>query len=120
MRKKLWLSHKYKPGIFNGKFSPGGMIDVEFVVQYLILANADQCEDLIENIGNIGLLQLAENKGLIPAAVGYEAANAYRKLRKQQHAARLQEKIFEINDESIKETTGKIKKLWLCFFDPYW
>jgi glutamate-ammonia-ligase adenylyltransferase len=120
MRKKLWFSHKYKPGIFNGKYSPGGMIDVEFVVQYLILANANQCEDLIENIGNIGLLKLAENKGLIPATVGYDAANAYRQLRKRQHAARLQEKIFEISDESLKESTEKIKKLWLCFFDAYW
>ena len=120
MRKKLWFSQKYKPGIFNGKYSPGGMVDVEFVVQYLILANAHQCEDLIENIGNIGLLKLAENKGLIPATVGYEAANAYRQLRKRQHAARLEEKIFEISEESLKETTEKIIKLWLCFFDAYW
>ena len=120
MRKKLWLSHKAKLGIFNGKFSPGGMIDVEFVVQYLILAHANSHVELTQNIGNIGLLKLAENNGLIPMGLGHQAGDAYRELRKNQHATSLQEKSFEINDGCLKEAEATIKKLWLCFFDAYW
>lgn len=120
MRKKLWLSHKAKIGFFNGKFSPGGMIDVEFVVQYLILAHANSHIELTQNIGNIGLLKVAENKGLIPLGLGDQAGDAYRVLRKNQHATSLQEKSFEINDGSLKDEEKTIKKLWLCFFDAYW
>jgi len=43
------------------------------------------------NVGNIALLQVAQDCGLLPAPLGYEAAQAYRSLRRIQHKARLNE-----------------------------
>ena len=120
MRKKLWSAQKIKKGKFNGKFSPGGMVDVEFVVQYLILSHSKTHTELTENIGNIGLLRLAEEKELIPKGIGLNAGNAYRHLRNLQHSASLQENNFELNEHEITKEIESIKVLWLNFFDPYW
>ena len=120
MRKRLWSVQKIKKGMANGKYSPGGMVDVEFVVQYLILSQSNKYSELTQNIGNIGLLKLAESKGLIPKGMGSKAANAYRHLRQLQHSASLQENAFEYPDDEIKDDLKAIQMLWLNFFEPYW
>ena len=120
MRKRLWSVQKIKKGMTNGKYSPGGMVDVEFVVQYLILSQSNKYSELTQNIGNIGLLKLAESKGLIPKGMGSKAANAYRHLRQLQHSASLQENAFEYPDDEIKDDLKAIQMLWLNFFEPYW
>jgi len=119
MRKKLWSAHQNKQGHLHGKFSPGGMIDVEFVVQYLILSQSHLHLELTQNIGNIALLKKAEEKGLIPGGLGLQSSNAYRHLRKKQHAASLQEEKFEIDEKDSVEIQT-VKSLWLNFFKPYW
>ena len=119
MRSKLWASQKSKMGLLNGKFSPGGMVDVEFVVQYLILSKSNMYLELTENIGNIALLKLAEDRGLIPSGLGDESANAYRHLRKKQHLASLEETNLILQDGDLAHTEV-VKKLWLQFFKPYW
>ena len=45
MRQKMWASLSIPKNLFDPKSSPGGMIDVEFVVQYLVLANPDCIAD---------------------------------------------------------------------------
>jgi glutamate-ammonia-ligase adenylyltransferase len=67
------------------------MIDVEFAVQYLVLAHSASRAELIDDAGNIALLQRAETAGLLPAGVGHAAADAYREMRRAQHRARLDE-----------------------------
>jgi glutamate-ammonia-ligase adenylyltransferase len=49
------------------------MVDVEFAVQYLVLSQSAQHPELIDNVGNIALLQRAEAAGL-PAGQGQAAA----------------------------------------------
>ncbi len=76
---------------FDVKHGEGGMMDVEFAVQTLVLAHSADHAALREDIGNIALLRLAETLGLLPAGVGSAAADAYRELRRAQHRARLDE-----------------------------
>jgi [glutamine synthetase] adenylyltransferase / [glutamine synthetase]-adenylyl-L-tyrosine phosphorylase len=95
MRDKVRAAHLVKPDLFEAKFdvkhSPGGMVDAEFAVQYLVLAHSAKHPELQENVGNIALLHLAQETGLLPAGVGENAADAYRSLRHVQHVARLDE-----------------------------
>ena len=42
--------------VFDVKHSHGGMIDAEFIVQYLVLSQSAQHPELIDNVGNIALL----------------------------------------------------------------
>ncbi len=96
MRSKVRTAHPVKADRFDVKHSPGGMVDAEFAVQFLVLSQAVRQPGLIPNVGNIALLQRAEAGGLLPAGVGESAARAYRELRRVQHKARLNEEPTQV------------------------
>ncbi len=97
MRAKVRLSRPIRAGQFDVKHSPGGMMDAEFALQYLVLAHAATHDGILANAGVIGLLQRAETAGLLPVGVGYAAADAYRELRRAQHRARLNEQATAVD-----------------------
>ncbi len=112
MREKVRAAHLVKAGKFDVKHSPGGMVDAEFAVQYLVLSQSGQHHELLENAGNIALLQRAEAAGLLPQGVGEQAANAYRELRRLQHRARLNEEPTQVPVEELAAERQAIQNLW--------
>ena len=116
MRNKLSAARPVKPEVFDVKHSAGGMVDVEFAVQYLVLAFASQHPSLLANVGNIQLLELSEQAGLLPTGVGVAAANAYRALRKVQHQARLDELATQIPLTEAREWREDVLALWRAVF----
>ncbi|WP_310628112.1 bifunctional [glutamate--ammonia ligase]-adenylyl-L-tyrosine phosphorylase/[glutamate--ammonia-ligase] adenylyltransferase [Limnohabitans sp.] len=117
MREKLHAAHTIKPDLFDVKHSAGGMVDVEFVVQFLVLAFAQQHPALLENVGNIALLLSAEKAGLLPAGVGEAAGSAYRELRRVQHRARLDEQPTQVPMAELAKECAAIQALWHAVFD---
>jgi len=89
MRRKMQAGHPNRTTLFDLKHDPGGMIDIEFVVQFLVLAHAQRHPELTGNVGNIALLRRAGALQLIPADLAEHAADAYREYRKLQHKVRL-------------------------------
>jgi glutamate-ammonia-ligase adenylyltransferase len=89
MRDKMHAAHPNRSGLFDLKHDRGGMVDVEFSVQYLVLAHAAQHAVLTKNLGNIALLGIAAELGLLPGALAERCRNAYREFRRLQHALRL-------------------------------
>jgi glutamate-ammonia-ligase adenylyltransferase len=65
------------------------MVDIEFIVQFLVLAYSHECPQLIGNLGNITLLRIAGEVGLIQANTAQQVGDAYRLLRARQHRLRL-------------------------------
>jgi glutamate-ammonia-ligase adenylyltransferase len=120
MRQKMWKASKLHDSDFEIKQSPGGMIDVEFVVQFLILSHAWSHPELLGNQGNIALLKLAQNLHLLNDGVGELAANAYRRLRQLQHQARLAESNLMCKREELNIEIQAIQNLWLSCFERYW
>ncbi len=90
MRQKMLDGHPNPSGLFDLKHDRGGLVDVEFAVQYLVLAHAAQHPEMTANIGNIALLRRAGELGLIPDEIARAAGDAYRELRRRQHALKLQ------------------------------
>ena len=90
MRQKMQDGHPNASGLFDVKHDRGGLVDVEFAVQYLVLAEAAEHPEMTANIGNIALLKRAGELGLIPPEIGIAAGDAYRELRRRQHALKLQ------------------------------
>ncbi|HSI59368.1 MAG TPA: bifunctional [glutamate--ammonia ligase]-adenylyl-L-tyrosine phosphorylase/[glutamate--ammonia-ligase] adenylyltransferase [Ideonella sp.] len=101
MRDKVRAARPVKAGLFDVKYSDGGMMDAEFVVQYLVLSHAEQVPGLLDNAGNIALLQRAEAAGLLPAGLGTAAADAYREMRRAQHRARLDEQPTQFDPAAL-------------------
>ncbi len=67
MRRRMLAGHPNPTAQFDLKHDPGGMVDVEFSVQYLVLAHAHDHDALTRNVGNIALLGIAADLGLVPA-----------------------------------------------------
>ena len=89
MRRKVHAGHPNASGEFDLKHDAGGMVDIEFMVQFLVLAYSHQYPQLIGNLGNIALLRIAGELGLIQAREAELVGNAYRLLRALQHRLRL-------------------------------
>jgi len=112
MRERVRQGHPVKADRFDVKHSPGGMVDAEFAVQYLVLLHTAQHPQLADNVGNIALLQRAEKVGLLPAGVGEAAANAYREMRRVQHHARLNEEPTDVDLVALAVQREAILALW--------
>ncbi|MBL8309183.1 MAG: bifunctional [glutamate--ammonia ligase]-adenylyl-L-tyrosine phosphorylase/[glutamate--ammonia-ligase] adenylyltransferase [Burkholderiales bacterium] len=91
MRARVSEGHpNRKPDLwFDIKHDTGGLVDLEFAVQAIVLRESASHRALRENRGNIALAQRSEELGLVGAGVGFRAADAYRRLRTEQHAIRL-------------------------------
>ena len=116
MRDKMRAAHAFMPEVFDFKHSLGGMIDAEFVVQFLVLAHAGQYPLLADNVGNIALLEHAESVGLLPPGMGQAAADAYRSLRHWQHLARLDEARGQLPRNEVQQQQEAIVALWRFVF----
>ena len=89
MRQRMHDAHPNQSDLFDLKHDSGGMIDIEFIVQYLILQYAAHYPQLTADIGNIALLKLLGQLHLIDTSLAETAADAYRDFRKLQHQIRL-------------------------------
>ena len=116
MREKVRAARPVPGGRYDVKHSPGGMMDVEFAVQYLVLAHSAAHTELQDNAGNIALLQRAEGASLLPEGVGRAAADAYRDLRRAQHEARLDERATQFDPADFVLPREAVLTLWRTVF----
>jgi glutamate-ammonia-ligase adenylyltransferase len=113
MRAKMHSAHPNRSGLFDLKHDRGGMVDVEFAVQYLVLAFSHQHPQLTQNLGNIALLGMAAELGLIPADVAQRARDAYREFRRLQHALRLNgARYARVPPGEVAAHAGAVRELW--------
>ena len=89
MRQKMHDGHPNTSPLFDIKHDRGGMVDIEFMVQYLVLAYAHQYPELTANVGNLALLKMAAEVGLIDQDLACQTRILYRSLRQIQHRMRL-------------------------------
>ncbi len=93
------------------------MIDIEFIVQYLALAHATHYPALINNRGNIKILNLCGEYGLIPSALAESVGEAYIALRSKQHAMRLQgEEDAKEPEAAMANIVNTVRALWKVVF----
>ena len=116
MRDKVRAARPVKAERFDVKHSPGGMVDAEFAVQFLVLSQSSAHPELCANVGNIALLLRAEEAGLLPTGVGKKAGAAYRELRRVQHRARLNEEPTQVPMTSLTAERTAMLALWKAVF----
>jgi glutamate-ammonia-ligase adenylyltransferase len=116
MRERMASAKPVRGDKFDIKYSAGGMIDAEFVMQFLVLSQSAAHPELMANAGNIALLERAEILGLLPAGVGHGAASAYRALRQVQHKARLNEESIQLAPQDMQTERAAILALWHAVF----
>jgi glutamate-ammonia-ligase adenylyltransferase len=113
MREKMHAGHVNDTDLFDLKHDSGGIVDVEFCVQFLVLRECHAHPELADNVGNIALLQRAGAAGLIPEDIAQTAADAYRELRRQQHAIKLSGAEYARVPPAAMETVrAAVRTLW--------
>ena len=119
MRKKMLDGHPNPSKLFNIKHDRGGMVDVEFVVQYLVLSASCAHPELANNFGNILLLEMAARLGLVDKELMPAAVKAYRRYRALQHEIRLNsgEGVpLRVPHELVSDEKAAVLALWRSVF----
>ena len=117
MRETMHSAHPNSGTQFDLKHDRGGIVDVEFIVQYLVMGYAHQHPELMDNLGNLALLRLAAQLELLPQTLTESAINAYRCFRKRQHALRLQDQRYaRVDPETVQQETKSVVQLWKIVF----
>jgi [glutamine synthetase] adenylyltransferase / [glutamine synthetase]-adenylyl-L-tyrosine phosphorylase len=121
MRQKMFAGHPNRTELFDIKHDPGGMVDVEFAVQYLVLAFSATWRALTQNIGNIALLARCADVGLVPRHIAAAAADAYRDYRRLQHKLRMQgAPQARVDPEPQSHRLAAVHALWSAVFGSPW
>ena len=122
MRLKMVDAHGTKGDererVFDLKHDPGGLVDVEFMVQYLVLGYSHQFPELTGNLGNIALLKIAADLGLIPPDLAETVRNAYRDYRRMQHELRLNAARARVAPDLVQQRVDAVRELWRIVFEP--
>ncbi len=118
MRDKVAAGHPNTSALFDLKHDRGGMVDIEFIVQYWVLLHAARDPALIRNTGNIALLREVARYGLMDDTEAETVGAAYRLYRKRQHQLRLDgmEKA-RVAVETVAAEREAVLALWARVFD---
>ncbi|WP_339896626.1 bifunctional [glutamate--ammonia ligase]-adenylyl-L-tyrosine phosphorylase/[glutamate--ammonia-ligase] adenylyltransferase [uncultured Gilvimarinus sp.] len=91
--------------LFHLKQDAGGIVDIEFMVQYAVLAWAQKAPELTQYTDNIRILETLEQVGLMAAETVAQLIEAYKAYRSTGHrlALQRQEAVLQGEDEFASE-----------------
>jgi len=98
--------------VFDLKQGRGGIADIEFVVQYAVLANASRYPELLTYTDNIRQLDGLERCGVLSIADAARLRHAYRGLRRRIHLLKLQEQPAQIPGDMAQGERERVIRIW--------
>ena len=115
MREHL-LPARLPPDRFELKQSPGGIVDIEFMVQYAVLAWSHGCPELARWSDNIRLLETLGRAGHFPQTVAAALIDAYIAYRSASHRLALQQAPGEVSLEAVADHRAAVLAQWRVLF----
>jgi glutamate-ammonia-ligase adenylyltransferase len=113
MRERMRREHaSTKPGIFDLKQDAGGITDIEFMVQYAVLAYAADHPALLRWTDNKRLLEVFSECGVLPAPACAALRDAYFSMRARIHRCALQETPAQVPDTEFQAERRLVRELW--------
>ncbi len=113
MRQKMRANFfKPRPGTFDLKQGNGGIVDIEFMVQYLVLRHAHEHPQLTTWSDNVRLLETLAASDIIDAATAEFLKSAYLTFRDAVHKRNLMEKRGRVPDARYGELRDRVSALW--------
>jgi [glutamine synthetase] adenylyltransferase / [glutamine synthetase]-adenylyl-L-tyrosine phosphorylase len=101
-----------KPGVFDLKQHPGGIVDIEFMLQYKVLAHAGRCPRLTDFTDNIRILNALKRHGLVEASDADFLADAYRAYRGKVHRLTLARQEALIPADEFVAERARVRSIW--------
>ena len=113
MRKELMKPEK---GVFDLKQDTGAMVDIEFLVQYLVLLNSHQYAGLLKWTDNVRLIQSLIETGTMDEITAHVLKHAYLIYRAAAHQLSLQEKPAKVPRGKFDRLQRRVEEIWQSFF----
>ncbi len=98
---------------FNIKKSKGGVIDIEFMVQFLVLSHSNSYPELAEHTDNIRILDVCSAVGILDAEVAQDLQSIYLKYREHLHRLSLKLLPGTVNQDAFADEMRKVQKYWV-------
>jgi glutamate-ammonia-ligase adenylyltransferase len=114
MRKELL---KPEAGIFDLKQDVGGMVDIEFLVQYLVLLKSHDHPELLNWTDNVRLLQSLIETRVMDEYTAHVLKHAYLIYRAAAHQLSLQEKPAKVPSEKFDRLRNRVERICQIFFE---
>jgi glutamate-ammonia-ligase adenylyltransferase len=99
------------------KRGTGGIVDIEFMVQYLVLAHAHEYPSLAEFPDNVRILEAAEREGLLSADRARKLREAYLGLRAEWHRSVLDIPDTERAAQTLAQYRDDVRTIWDVIFE---
>lgn len=109
MRAHLGASKK---DMFHLKHGPGGIVDIEFLVQYLVLKNSCEHPELCLYTDNIRILEAAEEAGILTPEQRHGLSQSYLTYRSETHNLALLKKASQVSEERFEAERSGVIDIW--------
>lgn len=103
---------KSTPGAFDIKQDPGGVADIEFLVQYWVLESCDEYPELLRYSDNIRQLEGLVRTGCIPGPIAEFLTDAYRTYRQRLHHMSLGGGGTVVDEQEFAMLKERILDIW--------
>ncbi len=114
MREKMRAEKKDRADQLDLKHTRGGIVDVEFIVQYIILAYSHEHPEFLGNLGNFALLTRAAALGILDEDTAAKVGKAYLAYRERQHLARNNNELKTwISPEELASERRAVLQAWM-------
>ena len=94
------------------KQDTGGIVDIEFSTQYLVLLHAHDNKAIYRYTDNIRILDALEQAGILEKDVAVELRETYKTYRSIGHRQSLEERKGLVSAEGLDEMRGRISDIW--------
>jgi glutamate-ammonia-ligase adenylyltransferase len=101
-----------KQGFFDLKHGVGGIVDIEFIVQFGVLANANEHDSLLTYTDNIRLLHELNKIGFLSTLQQQNLDGAYKAYREASHHASLAEQPTMVPVDVVEEQVRQVALVW--------
>ena len=116
MREKMRTAlSKQTEELFDVKHSQGGIVDIEFMVQFAVLAWANDYPQLCNFTDNIRLLAMLEEIGKLSGEEAQDLMTAYKRYRQRLHRLALQEKKGLVLLAKYDKESQRVQAIWNSF-----
>ncbi|MFW6041818.1 MAG: bifunctional glutamine synthetase adenylyltransferase/deadenyltransferase, partial [Guyparkeria sp.] len=113
MRRKMRENQETPPpGLFHLKRDVGGITDIEFLVQYLLLRHAGEHPEILRFTDNIRQLESLRRAGVIDETICRDLTHAYRSLRDAGHRQALKGRRSIVNAAAYSQQRDIVIRQW--------
>lgn len=113
MRNKMLAEHASKEaGLFDVKHDRGGIVDIEFMVQYGVLRWAHDHPDLTRHTDNINILKALAQAGRLEKERARLLVDAYHRYLSIEHRLKLMERGALIPRAELNDLPDKVAAAW--------